>query len=73
MYLPTNAKSIRFLTGKLTTSALLSATHDWFILLGEGKEIGIVFFYLTNAFDSVPYWQLIAKLEAIGLNAYVIN
>ena len=58
----------------MTVSALLSATHDWFTLLGEGKEICVVFFfYLTKAFDSVSYWQLIAKLEAIGLNAYLIN
>ena len=28
---------------------------------------------MTKAFDSVPHRQLIAKLEAIGLNAYLIN
>ena len=47
--------------------------HDWFTLLEEGKEISAVFFDLTKAFDSVPHRQLIAKLEAIGLNPYLIN
>ena len=37
------------------------------------KFVLYFFFYLTKAFDSVSYWQLIAKLEAIGLNAYLIN
>ena len=32
-----------------------------------------MFFDLTKAFNSVPHRQLIAKLEAIGLNAYLIN
>ena len=62
-----------FLSGRSTTSAILSATHDWFTLLEEGKEISAVFFDLTKAFDSVPHRQLIAKLEAIGLNVYLIN
>ena len=62
-----------FLPGRSTTSAILSAMHDWFTLLEEGKEISAVFFDLTKAFDSVPHRQLIAKLEAIGLNAYLIN
>ena len=62
-----------FLPGKLTTSAILSATHDRFTLLEKGKEVGAVFLDLTKAFDSVPHRQLIAKLEAIGLNAYLIN
>ena len=43
------------------------------LLLEEGKEISAVFFDLTKAFDSVPDRQLIAKLEAISLNAYLIN
>ena len=62
-----------FLPGRSTTSAILSATHDWFTLLEEGKEISAVIFDMTKAFDSVPHRQLIAKLEAIGLNAYLIN
>ena len=62
-----------FLPGRSTTSAILSATHDWFTLLEKGKEISPVFFDLNKAFDSVPHRQLVAKLEAIGLNAYLIN
>ena len=70
MHLSTNTISM----GVSTTSAILSATHDCFTLLEEGKEISAVFFDLTKAFDSVPHRQLIAKLEAlIGLNAYIIR
>ena len=56
-----------FLPGRSTTSAILSATHDWFTLLEEGKEISAVFFDLTKAFNSVPHRQLNAKL------AYLID
>ena len=62
-----------FLPGKLTTSAILSATQEWFTLLEEGKEVGAVFFDLTKAFDSVSHRQLIAKLETTGLSPYLLN
>ena len=51
---------------------LFSLQHTTGLLL-VGKEISAVFFDLTKAFDSVPHRQLIAKLEAIGLNAYLID
>ena len=38
-----------------------------------GKEIGVVFFDLSKAFNSVTHRRLITKLEAIGLNAYLIK
>ena len=62
-----------FLPGKSTTSAILSATQEWFTLLEEGKEVGAVFFDLTKAFDSVSHRQLIAKLESTGLSPYLLN
>ena len=62
-----------FLPGKSTTSAILSATQEWFTLLEEGKEVGAVFFDLTKAFDSVSHRQLIAKLESTGLSPYFLN
>ena len=40
----------------------------------EGKEKSVVFFFdllMTKAFDSVPHRQVLAKLEAIGLNVYL--
>ncbi len=57
----------------MTVGAILSATHEWFTLLEEGKEVGTVFFDLTKAFDSVPHQLLLSKLEEIGLNAFLVN
>ena len=62
-----------FLPRKSTTSAILSATQEWFTLLEEGKEVGAIFFNLTKAFDSVSHRQLIAKLESTGLSPYLLN
>ena len=62
-----------FIPGKSTTSAILSATQEWFTFLEEGKEVGAVFFDLTKAFDSVSHRQLIAKLETTGLSPYLLN
>ena len=62
-----------FLPGKSTVGAILSATHEWYALLEERKEVGSVFFDLTKAFDSVPHRLLLSKLEEIGLNSFLVN
>ena len=62
-----------FMPGRSTTHALLSAVQDWLDEMEKGHEIATIFFDLTKAFDSVPHRQLIAKLEAIGLNEHLIS
>ena len=54
---PLAANQWRFLPGRSTTHALLSAVHDWLSSMEEGHEMGAVFFDLTKAFDSVPHRQ----------------
>ena len=62
-----------FLPGISTTSALLSATYDWFTQIEAGNEVAAVFFYLTKAFDSVPHSLLLSKLEDSGLEPYTLK
>ena len=51
------------MSGRSTTSALLTVTHDLLHSLDDGDEVCSVFFDLKKAFDSVPHRKLIAKLK----------
>ena len=62
-----------FLPGRSTTSALLSATYDWFTKIEAGNEVAAVCFDFTKAFDSVPHSLLLSKLEDSGLDPYTIK
>ncbi len=62
-----------FQRGKSTISALLHTTHDWLEHLEKGAEIGAGCFDYKKAFDSVPHFPLLSKLEAIGLDQCIIT
>ena len=49
-------------SGRSTTTALISATHDWYCALDNGDEVGAVF---CKAFDKVPHNTLLVKLQSI--------
>ena len=49
---PISDRQWGFQRGKSTTTALLSATHDWFSLLDRQCDVLCVFFDFRKAFDS---------------------
>jgi len=61
------------LPGKLTTRSILSAPNEWFDLVEEWKEVEAELFDLIKVIDSVPHWQLIAKLQTSGLDIYTLK
>ena len=72
-YHPLSNKQWGFQSGKSTTTALLSVTHDWFQALENGQEVCSIFFDLRKAFDSVPHRLLVDKLTSLGLDAHIIS
>ena len=69
---PLSANQWGFCLGKSTIQALLTATNDWLEMMESGIEAAAVFFDFTKAFDSVRK-PLIEKLQAIGLDAYLVQ
>ena len=70
---PLSVNQWGFFSGKSTIQALLTATNDWLEMMESGIEAAAVFFDFTKAFDSVPHKPLIEKLQAIGLDAYLVQ
>ena len=62
-----------FTAGRSTVTALISTVNEWFKLLEDGLEICAVFLDYRKAFDSVPHRVLIAKLEELHLDPYLIS
>ena len=70
---PISDRQLGFQRGKSTTTALLSATHDWFSLLDRQCDVLCVFFDFRNAFDSVPHKKLLEKLSRIGFLPNILS
>ena len=62
-----------FQKGKSTTTALLYATHDWFTLLDQQKDVMCIFFDFKKAFDTVPHRKLLDKLCEIGIHPLLLS
>ena len=56
-----------------TTSALIKVVDDWSHALDRGKEVCVVFFDVSKAFDKVPHLPLLQQMEEINLNPFLIR
>ena len=60
-------------TGRSTTTALLSFTHNCQAALDSGDEVCSVFFDLCKVFDKVPHLPLLQKLAELQVNPCILR
>ena len=46
-----------------TVSALIKVIDDWSQALDQGKEVCVIFFDVSKAFDEVPHLPLLQQME----------
>ena len=51
----------------------MTATNDWLEMMESGIKAAAVLFDFTKAFDPVPHKPLIEKLQAVGLDVYLVQ
>ena len=56
-----------------TQQALLKMIETWKIKLNISHKVGVVYMDLSNAFDSLNYKLLIAKLKCCGLDQHAVE
>ena len=62
-----------FVQGKSCLTNLLETFDTIFHILGEGSPVDILYFDFSKAFDRVPHYRLISKLESIGIRGRVLS
>ena len=61
------------MTNRSTISALIKVVDDWSRMLDEGHEVCVIFFDISKAFDIVPHSLLLAKLNDLGVDPYLVR
>ena len=56
-----------------TQEALLKVTNCWHHDLKHNKQVGVVFFDIRKAFDSVPHTRLLSALADVGVRGNLLN
>ena len=70
---PLSSNQWGFTSKKSAVTALLSVLHDWHHYLEKGIDLCAVFFDLRKAFDTVPHYPLLGKLEELGVNRCLLR
>jgi hypothetical protein len=56
-----------FVPGRSTTLQLLKVTEHWTDILDKGGAVDVIYLDFKKAFDSVPHYRLLHKLENTGI------
>ena len=62
-----------FVKGKSCLSNLLEMFDDILELLEQGAPVDLFYFDFSKAFDTVPHYRLLSKLESFGINGRVLE
>ena len=65
---PISDRQWGFMHYSSSTSTLISVINDWLSALDNGQKVCVVFFDIQKAFDSVPHFPVLQKLEQIGIH-----
>ena len=62
-----------FRTKRSTVSLLSEAVHDWALALEQRKSVHSLFLDLAKAFDSVPHYHLLLRLDLLGIRGRLLD
>ena len=61
-----------FTKGKSCLTNLLTALNDWTLSLDNSFETDVIYLDFQKAFDTVPHYRLIKKLDAYGIKSTLL-
>ena len=62
-----------FHVGHSTVSLLSEAVHDWAFALEQRNSVHSLFLDLAKAFDSVPHYPLLLRLDLLGIRGELLE
>ena len=62
-----------FRAKRSTVSLLSEAVHDWALALEQRKSVHSLFLDLAKAFDSVPHFHLLLRLDLLGIRGGLLD
>ena len=62
-----------FISGRSCTSNLLEAFDTIIDMMDEGMPVDVLYFDFRKAFDTVPHYRLLVKLENMGITGETLE